>query len=137
MLVSDNIDSFIVETEDFKNVKVLNHNINVINVNRANVTPNSNSIESFSCQCNRPVCVFDIRNNFATDRFSFGFIPLEPLAILSVTSTPIDRYLKAGLPFSLQGASKPNCIGSGIPINTVFNLSAWEKYLHNYWDHQL
>ena len=88
------------------------------------------------CPC-PTICIFDIKHEFSPANFTFGFIPLQPLDRIKPTSERDDADIDTNLPFSMHRAQTPNCLGPRVPINTSFNLPAWEKYLHSYWDHQL
>jgi len=98
---------------------------------------NYNSFNGNKCSCVTSTCIYDVNHPFAVSNFQFGFIPLEPLQVLSPSLKGVDTNTNKNLPFALHGSNIPNCMNRGILIDTVFNVTKWETMLANYWDHQL
>ena len=80
----------------------------------------------------------DYQNCIQQNGRQFGFLPLNDLMVYTgedIIWTDVPNVIEAHK--IIKKSARPNFMGVRIPVNSQFNIPAWESYLNEYWDKQI
>ena len=80
----------------------------------------------------------DYKNCLYQNDNAFGFVPLNDLMVYTgkeVIWGSIPDIVEAHR--KIRNSGLPNFMGLRVPVQSQLKISAWRKYLKQYWDHQL
>ena len=73
--------------------------------------------------------------------FDLGFVPIGEQLLPNTHQTQVRYYAMGRSPFEIhelvKSTGRPNFMQARFLLESQFNVKAWEKYLHGYWDRQL